>query len=124
MINNFFYSNNIDARVSKIAWQRADGLPMSTNIHTTNGNLKIYNIQKEDFTEYTCMVITLENKLIKKSFVLKQVEYFKPKVVPNDSSDISRDMKPKVRIIPIEKDIREGGRIELECESGQFNNIP
>ena len=83
---------------------------MSIRTRTNGNRLFIHGIQPEDFGKYKCVVERYGGK--KK--VTKTVEI---KRVDHRTSD--SDKRPQVRIMAIEKDIREGGKIELECVTGK-----
>ncbi len=88
--------------------------------------MAIYRATVADFVEYSCHILSANDSLIKQNFTLKQAKNkHPPKIVPTTTftmpltnRKLPLDLKPKVRIIPIEKDLREGGKIALECESG------
>ena len=126
MVLFVYFLNLKEMHVSNISWQRTDGLPMPKNVNTNFGRMNIYNAGKADFVEYSCHVLTADNVLIKKNFVLRAKHKMPPKPTApyfkttTESSKLAKEeLKPKVRIIPIEKDLREGGKVALECESGE-----
>ena len=88
--------------------------------------MAINSARKSDFVEYSCHVISAEDVLVKKNFTLKQVikidlpiSLTRTTFMPlTYNKKLPSNLKPKVRIIPIEKDLREGGKVALECESG------
>ena len=95
---------------------------MSERAQITGNRLIIRKIQSEDFGEYTCTVITLKNQTVKSTFTLTDTnESMFTTVHPR--LELTSDQRPKVKINPIELDIREGGKIQLECISGNFNTL-
>ena len=100
-------------------------MPFPENIDVKYGHMAIYRATVSDFVEYSCHILSADDILIKQNFTLKQAKNkHPPKIVPTtfmmplSNRKLPLDLKPKVRIIPIEKDLREGGKIALECESG------
>ena len=125
MVFNVCFLKFKDMHVSKISWHRADGVPLPKNVQTYFGLMNIFNVGKADFVEYSCHVLTADNRLIKKNFVLKQAFTKSSQLHTTHtwsstkmSKTLDLNLMPKVRIIPIEKDLREGGKVALECESG------
>lgn len=83
---------------------------MSSNMVAYSSRL-IFNkghLSSEDYGSYTCVAETYSGRLLKKE------HWIRPGVSSSSSS-----AAPIVRIIPIVKDVREGGRVELECETGR-----
>lgn len=98
--------------MKKIHWERTDGRRMSSNMVAYSSRL-IFNkghLSSEDYGSYTCVAETYSGRLLKKE------HWIRPGV---SNSNPSSSAAPIVRIIPIVKDIREGGRVELECETGR-----
>jgi hypothetical protein len=100
-------------------------LPFPENIDVKFGHMAINSASKSDFVEYSCHILTADDLLIKKNFTLKQSFRIDSPIilpttiiVPHSSKKLHPNLKPKVRIIPIENDVREGGKVALECESG------
>lgn len=58
-----------------------------------------------------CNVITLINQHLKKTINIKKTYFFD-----------NKQKEPILKLVPIETDIREGGRVELECHTGKKNN--
>lgn len=77
-----------------------------------SGRLIFNKLRPEDYGSYTCVVETDSGRLIRKEFIVGDRHSV------GDAEHIHHSKPPVVRIIPIIKDVREGGRIELECETG------
>jgi hypothetical protein len=98
--------------VKSITWIRSNKKPMTYRTQTKNGQLFIHQITDEEVGSYTCIVITRDGHTIRKQIHLR---------LKSRKKD-TRDMKPSVKIVPISSDIRQGGRIELECKTGNFDS--
>ena len=77
------------------------------------GHLIIENLSDDNLGVYECHVKNKKNKIIKKIININFIHNIHP---INDNKN--NKLPPVVRIVPIHMDVREGGRIELECESG------
>jgi hypothetical protein len=85
------------------------------------GLLTIHDLSEENLGIYECHVRNSHNKLIKKRININFVNRIDRNHYHYNHHNHNEDynkLPPVVRIIPIHMDVREGGRIELECESG------
>ncbi|CAF0767900.1 unnamed protein product [Brachionus calyciflorus] len=92
-----------DKPVHKIYWERAHGAQFTKNAKLHFGSLVIKNMNDKDEGEYICNVITINYNHLRKSIDLKRPNYGR------------NHETPILKIKPIEVDLREGGRVELEC---------
>ncbi len=127
---NFFKVNLIinkllflkkDFHAKTIEWKRQDGESMLPNVDLTRkGFLTIHDLSEENLGVYECHVRNSHNKLIKKRININFFNRIDNKYhhSKNHYYENSNKLPPTVRIVPIHMDVREGGRIELECESG------
>ncbi|RNA33974.1 basement membrane-specific heparan sulfate proteoglycan core [Brachionus plicatilis] len=108
-ILNFKLFKQKNKPVRKIYWERLDGSKLSTNVRTHSGILEIINISENDEGYYACNVITFINQHLKKTIHITKPKEFSPQM-------------PILKIVPIEVDIRRGGRVELECQTVTFKS--
>jgi hypothetical protein len=98
------------SHVKSIRWQRVDGRRMPAAVVAYSGRL-IFNKDGEHAAgTYECLVETNSNRIIRKELTIE----------PPSSSSVDQK-KLHVKIVPIHLDTREGGRVELECQTGKFN---
>lgn len=108
--------------MKSIRWERTDGRRLSTNVIAYSARLILNTpLSNEDLGSYTCVAETFSGELIRKEhYVVGHLsspqELTGPRGHPHGQSH--GHTGPIVRIIPIVKDVREGGRVELECETG------
>lgn len=94
---------------------------MLSNVDLTRkGFLTIHDLSEENLGIYECHVRNSHNKLIKKQINIdfsNRIDSDHHRFNHIDYENANK-LPPVVRIVPIHMDVREGGRIELECESG------
>lgn len=99
--------------MKSIHWERTDGRRMSANVVAYSARL-IFNkhqLTGDDYVSYTCVAETFSGDQVRKEHVLGEQ--------PTAGAGSAVGARPvSVRIVAIAKDVREGGRIELECETG------
>ncbi len=103
---------------------------MLSNVDLTqNGHLIIHDLNEKNLGVYECQVKPKKkhtNQVIKKQININ----FSHQKIDEDydennihNNKIFTKLPPLVRIVPIHMDVREGGRVELECESGMNFNL-
>jgi len=97
--------------VKSIYWHKLDG-PLSANVIAHAGLLRINKAQDYDFGIYECVVLTHANKLVRKSIRIS------PKRMKNTTSTTA-----PISIHSNVKEIRKGGKLELECRTGMLNKF-
>ena len=114
-----------DRSMKSIRWERTDGRRLSTNVIAYSARLILNTpLSDEDLGSYTCVAETFSGELIRKEHYVGERslspphELTGPRGHPHGQSH--GHTGPIVRIIPIVKDVREGGRVELECETGNI----
>lgn len=95
---------------------------MSSNIFTHRGSLVIYSVGPQEVGNYTCIVKTLNDEIIKKEITINEpsIQFRAKETSTNSPHDTD---PPLVRIVPVEQDLKVGGKIELECITGKKNNF-
>lgn len=94
-----------DKPVKSVRWERKDGLKISSNLVAYGGRLFYNNkLTGDDNGVYICKVETYAGRIINREVFI------------GDSS--RKTSGHRVRIVPLRLIAKEGGLLELECESG------
>ena len=101
----------LDLPVKSIYWHKLDG-PLSANVIAHAGLLRINKAKDYDFGIYECFVLTHANKSVRKSI---RISHKRMKNTTTATTPIS--------IHPNVKEIRKGGKLELECKTGMLNKF-
>ena len=126
-----YYKIFTDKQVRSIKWVTDNGSThFGSNIRSHSARLVVADIHEaSNYGVYKCIVELGRNQYVTKEVVLREdgvfqklgPNHFEPVKTSRNAHDIKQPLrnakrnKPEAKIIVVEEDIRDGGKVELKC---------